>query len=272
MATEIPRLGLGTWSNTDPEQCATSVRNALEMGYRHIDTAQSYDNEAAVGRGIREASVDREDVFLATKVSTGNLAYDDVIASTMESLDRLGVETIDLLYIHWPMNTYDPTETLRAFDELRDDGHIRHVGVSNFEPRHLAEAESMLDAPIVANQVEMHPLCPQTELVEKAQADGHWVVAYTPLARGEVFGHPVVREVAETHDVTPAQVCLGWLLSKDNVGAVPKATGEAHLRENFEARNLDLESDAVERLDTIEERKRLVDPSGAPWNEPVPTE
>ncbi|MFB6135857.1 MAG: aldo/keto reductase, partial [Halobacteriaceae archaeon] len=142
----LHRLGLGTWRNTDPEQCAESVRAALEMGYRHVDTAQGYDNEAYVGDGIERADVPREEVFLATKVSTDNLAHDDVLATTEGSLERLGTDYVDLLYVHWPTDTYDAEETLTAFQQLYDQGAIRHVGVSNFEPRHLDEARDVLDA------------------------------------------------------------------------------------------------------------------------------
>ncbi len=269
MPADIPRLGLGTWSNTDPDQCATSVRTALELGYRHIDTAQAYHNEEAVGRGIRESSIDREEIVVATKVSPGNLAYDDVIASTAESCERLGLATIDLLYVHWPHTAYDPADTMSAFDDLRDDGIIRHVGASNFEPDQLAEARAHLEAPIVANQIEMHPLCPQDALQNAAQEDDHWVVAYSPLARGELFGYSVVREIAADYEITPAQVCLAWLFSKPHVAAVPKATGEGHIRENFEARNMTLDADAIDRLDAIDDRKRLVNPTNAPWNQPT---
>ena len=153
-------LGLGTYQNTDPETCAESVRLALEAGYRHVDTAAGYDNEAAVGRGIDAADVPREAVFLATKVSTDQLAYDDVIASAERSRELLGVETIDLLYVHWPIRSYDAPETLAAFDELVDRGLIRHVGLSNFTPDLLDEAREHLDAPIFAPQVECPPLLP----------------------------------------------------------------------------------------------------------------
>ena len=265
MDTSMPRIGLGTWQHTDPEQCVESMGLALEMGYRHIDTAQSYDNEELVGRGIAESDVDREEVFLATKVSTSNLAYDDVLESTRESREKLGVDTIDLLYVHWPRRTYDPERTLTAFQELHDDGVIAHIGVSNFEPRHLDEAATVLDTPVFANQVEMHPLCPQHELVERAQRDGHWLVAYSPLARGAIFDHPDIAAVTEAEGITPAQVCLAWCLSKDRVAVIPKATGEAHLRENFEAGEIELSTESIERLDDIEKRDRQVNPSNAPW-------
>lgn len=266
MAIELPRLGLGTWQNTDPAQCAESVQNALEAGYRHIDTAQGYDNEAAVGRGIEQADVDRDDIFVATKVSTGNLAYDDVLSSTAESREKLGVDVIDLLYIHWPTNTYDPEETLAAFDELVDDGVIRHVGVSNFEPPQLEEARELLDAPIAANQIEMHALLQQDELRADAIQHDYWVVAYCPLARGTIFDHDVIADIADDHQVTPAQVALAWLLEQEQVAAIPKATGKDHILENLAATEIELSTDAIERINGLSENHRIVDFDSAPWN------
>ncbi|WP_435179781.1 aldo/keto reductase [Halorussus sp. AFM4] len=262
----MPRLGLGTWQNTDPQACVDSVRRALEMGYRHVDTAQAYDNEEYVGEGIAEADVDRDDVFLATKVWIDNLAHDDVIETAKASLDRLGVDSLDLLYVHWPAREYDAEETLAAFDELHDEGLVERVGVSNFEPRHLDEAREILDAPVFANQVEMHPLLPQDELVEYGREHDVNLVAYSPLARGKVFDVPEIREVAEKHDASPAQVSLAWLLQRDGVAVIPKASSEDHIRDNFGALDLDLDDEDVEKIENIDERGRQVDPGFAPWN------
>jgi len=264
METPIPEIGIGTWQNSDPEECAESVRTALETGYRHVDTAQSYGNEAAVGRGLAAADVDREAVFLATKVAMSNLAYDDVHRSVERSRERLGVDTIDLLYVHWPLDAYDAEGTLAAFQELYDEGTIEHIGVSNFEPFLLEEAYGILDAPILANQVEMHPLCPQAELRAKASEDGHRLVAYSPLIRGRALEHPVITSVAEEEGASPAQVSLAWCLAK-GAAVIPKATGAAHIRENFAATDVTLSEESIERLDAIEEFDRQVDLDGAPW-------
>ncbi|MFP8958144.1 aldo/keto reductase [Natrialbaceae archaeon A-CW3] len=264
-ANGMPMLGLGTWQHTDPEQCARSVKTALEMGYRHIDTAQGYDNEASVGRGITEAAVGREEIFLATKVATSNLAYDDVLETTRESLEKLGVDAVDLLYVHWPVKTYDAEETLTAFDELYDEGLIRNVGVSNFEPRHIEEAVEILDAPIFANQVECHPLLPQEELRTVCDEHDIELVAYSPLARGTLFDVPEIQHIAETHDVTEAQVSLAWLRTK-GVTAIPKATGEEHIADNWASLDLELDTGDLELLDDLEEGHREVDPEIGPWN------
>ena len=262
----MPRLGLGTWENTDPDACVDSVRRALELGYRHVDTAQAYDNEEYVGEGLAAADVDREDVFLATKIWTSNLSHDDVIETAKGSLDRHGTDYLDLLYVHWPANEYDPEDTLPAFDQLYDEGSIENVGVSNFQPRHLDEAREILDAPVFANQVEMHPLLPQDELVKYGQDEDVNIVAYSPLARGKVFDVPEIQEVAEKHDASPAQVSLAWLLQRDGVATIPKATSEEHIRDNFGALDLELDDEDVAKIESIDERQREVDPSFAPWN------
>jgi len=260
----MPMLGLGTWENEDPDQCAESVRTALEMGYRHIDTAQAYGNEDAVGEGIAAADVDREDIFLATKVWISNLDYEDVLETTQASLDKLGTDYLDLLYVHWPSRAYEPESTLAAFDELYDEGTVKNIGVSNFEPRHLDEAREHLDAPIFANQVETHPMLQQTELREYADEHDIEIVAYSPLARGDVFEVDVLGEIAEKYGVSEAQVSLAWLREND-VTAIPKATSEAHIRDNWESLSLELEEQDLERIADLDRTRRKVDPGFAPW-------
>ncbi|MCG1002307.1 MULTISPECIES: aldo/keto reductase [Halobacterium] len=265
LANEMPMLGLGTWQNDDADQCADSVRAALEAGYRHIDTAQAYGNEEAVGRGIEAADVPREDVFLATKVWIENLAHDDVISTTEESLEKLGVDSVDLLYVHWPSGEYDAEETLSALQQLQADGLVDRIGVSNFEPRHLDEARDVLGEDPFANQVEMHPLLPQDELREYAAGRDLELVAYSPLARGDVFDVPEIQAVAEKHGVSEAQVSLAWVREK-GVTAIPKATSEAHIVDNFESLAVDLDDEDVAKIDSIDARERQVDPGFAPWN------
>ena len=262
----LPELGLGTYDITDHEVCAESVETALEVGYRHVDTAEGYDNERAVGEGIAAADVDREDVFLATKVSPDNLGYGDLQSHARASADRLGVGTLDLLYVHWPIRAYDPGATLSALDELYDEGLIRHVGLSNFLPGQLDEALDRLEAPLFAHQVECHPLFQQDELRAHAREHGYRLVAYTPLAKGEVTEVPELREVAETYDATPAQVALAWLLEKESIAAIPKSATPSHIRENYGALDVELDETDVERIDGIDREKRYVDFEAAPWN------
>ncbi len=259
----MPMLGLGTWQNDDPDECVEAVRTALETGYRHVDTAQIYGNEAAVGDGIATADVDREEVFLATKVWTSNLAPEDVITSAEASLDRLGTDYVDLLYVHWPAGRYDPVSTLPAFDELRDSGRIERVGVSNFESTHVERARAVLEAPVFANQVEMHPYLPQRSLRRLAAETDLNLVAYSPLIRGDAMENPVLAGIAEKHDASAAQVALAWL-RESGVTAIPKATREAHIRDNWASLRLSLDDDDLARIDAIEKRSRKVHPRFAP--------
>ena len=261
----MPMLGLGTWENTDPAACADSVATALERGYRHIDTAQAYGNEAAVGDGIEQAAVDRDDVFLATKIWIDNLAYDDVLETAEASLDRLGVDSVDLLYVHWPSRTYDAENTLAAFNELYEQGKIDRIGVSNFQPEQVAEAIELSDAPIFANQVEIHPLLQQEELREVCADHGVELVAYSPLARGNVFEVPEIEAIADDRGVSPAQVSLAWL-RQEGITAIPKATSEAHISDNWASLSLELTDDELAAIRDIERTDRQVDPGFGPWN------
>jgi 2,5-diketo-D-gluconate reductase B len=263
-ASGMPMFGLGTWQNEDHDQCAESVRTALDMGYRHIDTAQGYGNEEAVGEGIEQAEVAREDMFLATKVWIENLNYDDVVHSTTESLDRLDTAAVDLLYIHWPAGEYDPEDTLPALEELKDRGAIDRIGVSNFEPEHLDEARDVLDEPIFANQVECHPLLPQEELREYCDDHDIELVAYSPLARGEVFEVDELNEIADKHDASEAQVSLAWLREK-GVTTIPKATSDDHIEGNWASLGVELDDEDIATIDDIDRRERQVNPDFAPW-------
>jgi len=264
--TTLPKLGSGTVGVTDP----ATVETALEIGYRHVDTAQWYENETVVGQGLTRSDVPREEVTVATKVLPENLGADDVRRSTKESLDRLGLDAVDVLYVHWPTNAYDPEETLGAFDELHREGKIATVGLSNFTPELLDEAREISNAPILATQVEMHPLCPQRELVEYTQAADMSLVAYSPLAQGRVFDEPVLAAIAEERDVSVARVSLAWLFSHENVAAIPKASGD-HIRDNYEALSLDLSDEEIARIDAIDREVRTVNPENedevdsTPW-------
>ncbi|MEF8851627.1 MAG: aldo/keto reductase [Haloarculaceae archaeon] len=269
MTDSLPSIGLGTWQNTDPDQCERTVANALEMGYRHVDTARFYGNEEHVGAGIERADVPREGVFLATKVhpEAEGAAYDEVYEGVEESLSLLEVDVLDLLYIHWRVGNYEASETLAAFDDLHDDGVIRNVGVSNFSTELLDEAIDVLDAPLFAHQVERHPMLPQPDLVSHAQAHDYTLVAYSPLGRGEALDLPEVEAVAEKHGISPAQACLAWATHPDDVVAIPKATGEDHLRDNLGAADVELDPADVERIGGVERRERYVERDGAPWKE-----
>jgi len=263
----MPHVGLGTVSD-NPSEWEGNVRAALEMGYRHIDSAQMYENEEYVGAGIRASSVDREDVFLATKTIYFDVPDEpeDVSDAIDASLERLGVDSVDMFYVHWPTDVYEPDVVLPQYEQAVRDGKVEHVGVANFSPELLDEAREILDVPLAAHQVELHPLLRQDHLVEYAQEHDMWLVAYCPVARMEIADVPEIQAIAEKHDITPAQVSLAWLLSMDNVAVIPRSGDEAHMQENLAARDIELDPEDIEKIESIEEEKRLIDLEDGPWN------
>jgi 2,5-diketo-D-gluconate reductase B len=260
---DLPSIGLGTYRLTDSPD---AIHAALETGYRHLDTAAYYGNEALVGRALAGSDVARDDVTLATKVWRDSLGYDDFLDSAAASVDRLGVDAVDLLYVHWPLDSYDPVETLDALLTARKRGLTRHVGLSNFTVPLLDEAIDYLGEPPAAHQVEMHPLCQQEQLREHAREHDYPLVAYAPIARNDVADVPEVVAVAEKHDATPAQVSLAWALSKEHVAVIPKAGSPEHVRENYRALDLSLDAEDIARIDGIDREERIVDYPEAPWN------
>ena len=265
----IPTIGLGTWQNTKPEVCTNSVATALNIGYRHIDTAQYYGNEEAVGKGIIRSDVPREEIVVASKLhhEKSGLGYDEVIQGAKKSLDRLKTDYLDILYVHWPLGNYNVAQTIPAFDELRNNGVIDHVGVSNFSVNLIDEVRDHLDAPLFAHQAEMHPLLHQDELVVHAQENEYNFIAYSPLARGSVFDISEINKIADDHGVSAAQVSLSWIRSHNNVAAIPKASSDDHIRDNFGSLDLELSEREIDLIDNIDQQNRYVEREDAPWLE-----
>jgi diketogulonate reductase-like aldo/keto reductase len=243
---DVPAIGFGTWPMKG-EACRTAVRTALETGYRHVDTAQMYENEEAVGRAIAESDVPRADVFLVTKVLRGNLARDDLLDSVDESLQRLGTG-IDLLLIHAPSRSVPVEESIGAMNELQERGSVDHIGVSNFSVDQLREAIDASDTPILTNQVEYHPFESQDEVLEFCIENDVALTAYSPLAEGRVVGNDVLEEIGSRHGKTSAQVALRWLLQQELVVPIPKASGRTHIEENFDVFDFELGDEEVERI------------------------
>ena len=239
---KVPSLGLGTY-RLSGEKCTTAVERALSLGYRHIDTAQMYRNEDEVGRGLSNSGVDREEVFLVTKVWPSDFSHDDVIRATRESLRKLGTDYVDLLLMHWPSAEVPLEETLGAMVELQGEGSVRHVGVSNFPARMVEEAAG--HAEIFCNQVEYHPYRPQDELLEQAREMNYLLTAYTPLARGAILEDQTLRKIGEAHGKTPPQVALRWLIQQEKVAAIPKAASEEHLEGNFDVFDFELSEEEM---------------------------
>jgi 2,5-diketo-D-gluconate reductase B len=259
----MPALGFGTWELEDVE---ANVRHALDVGYRHVDTAQAYRNEDAVGRAIAVCGIAREELFVTTKVWRANAAADEVTRSTEDSLRRLQLDHVDLLLLHWPSDEIAPlAETLTALTELRERGLTRHIGVSNFPADRLREAARL--APIVTDQVEHHPYLAVDAIREVAVAEDLAITAYSPIARGEVLRDPVITEVAEAHDATAAQVTLAWLLAQPATAAIPKSNTPERITENLGAQDLELTADQIARIDALVRGERQVDPPFAPtWD------
>jgi 2,5-diketo-D-gluconate reductase B len=244
---EVPTVGLGTWRLTG-EQCRQSVRTALELGYRHLDTAQAYGNERQVGSALRASDIDREAVFLTTKLGRGNRGYDDVRQSTEESLAKLGTEYVDLLLVHWPDPTTPLRETLAAMNELVKEGTVRHIGVSNFDIDRLDRARKLSEHEILTDQVQYNPYWPQSELLDYCRIHDVALTAYSPLAHGGVLEDPVLEEIGQKYDKTAAQVALRWLVQQPNVVTVPKATSREHLAANVDIFDFELRDEEMDRI------------------------
>ncbi|MFB6074650.1 MAG: aldo/keto reductase [Haloarculaceae archaeon] len=243
---EVPALGFGTYPMRG-EACETAVERALDVGYRHVDTAQMYDNERAVGRAIADADVPREEVFLVTKVLRRNLAYDDLLASVAESHEKLGTD-IDLLLIHSPSHAVPIEESIGAMNELQERGTVEHIGVSNFSVGQLRDAIAASDAPIITNQVEYHPFKDQADVLEFCIEHDVVLTAYTPLADGRVIGDDRLEAIGERYGKTAPQVALRWLLQQEQVAAIPKASSPEHIRENFDVFDFELTDEEMARL------------------------
>ncbi len=257
----VPALGLGTWQ-LQGEACVEAVRDALGIGYRHVDTAQAYGNESAVGRGLREAGVPRQEIFLTTKVWLENLERDDARESTRRSLERLGTDRVDLLLIHWPSDDLGLDEPLAALEEMRDEGMARHIGVSNFPASLLARALERAD--LFAVQVEYHPFLSQDELLALARRHDLLLTAYSPIARGAVLDDPTLAEIGRRHGKDAAQVTLRWLVQQERVAAIPKASDGRHRRNNFDIFDFSLSAEEMEEISGLARGERLIDPSFAP--------
>ena len=260
---KVPALGLGTWLLED-EDCRRAVPEALDLGYRHIDTAQIYGNEDIIGDALAAAGVDRDELFLTTKIWNDRHARDEVIASTEESLRKLRTDRVDLLLVHWPVEWERMGETLEALVEVQDRGLTRFIGVSNFTPEQFREAAKL--APISNIQVEYHPFLDQSELLAAARDANAVLTAYSPLARGGVLDDPTLKAIGESHGKTAAQVALRWLLDQDTL-VVPKATRTSHLAANLEVFDFALSDEQRDAITGLARGERLVAPPFGPWED-----
>ena len=245
---EVPALGLGTWRTTGRETYR-AVSTALSAGYRHVDTAQAYDNEEQVGEAIADAAVDREDVWVTTKVlPTTARDYRTTREAATACLDRLGMDRVDLLLLHWPAPVGSLEERLAALNDLADDGAIGHVGVSNFSRRRLARARELSDRPIFTDQVQFHPFKTQRPLLRYCQDNDVLLTAYSPLGHGGVIDDDLLAEIGRRYDKSAPQVALRWALQHCNVAAIPKSTTPAHIRANAAIFDFSLTEAEMDRI------------------------
>jgi 2,5-diketo-D-gluconate reductase B len=264
----IPALGFGTYHLRGPEG-VKAIRYALEVGYRHLDTAIRYENEAEVGQAIAESGIDRSAIFLTTKLRYVDLARDDVRKRTAESLVRLRTDHVDLLLVHWPNETIALAETMAALAEVQALGQARHIGVSNFPTAWLRRAIEECGADIFTNQIEYHPFLRQDAVLDYVRARGMLLTAAVPLARGAVDDAPLLQEIAAAHGKSPAQVTLRWLVQQSHVAAIPKSSRPERIRSNFEIFDFALTADEVAAINALSENRRLVNPQWAPaWDAP----
>jgi 2,5-diketo-D-gluconate reductase A len=244
---ELPLLGLGVWQVPDGPECVDAVRWALELGYRHIDTAQAYGNERSVGQGLRESGVPREDVFVTTKFYPGS---DDPVSELEQSLRRLELDAVDLYIIHWPAG--GATWAWPAMERCRERGLARSIGVSNFDAAQLDAVLEEGQVPPTVNQVQFNPYVYRRGLLDACERNGVVLEAYSPLGTGRHLSSPAVAEIARRHDRTPAQVLLRWCLERD-VPVIPKSTNRDRIAENAQIFDFELSEQDVAELDALDE-------------------
>ncbi|WP_374457084.1 aldo/keto reductase [Nocardioides sp.] len=251
--TSIPQLGFGVFQ-VPPPQTAATVAQAFEVGYRHIDTAQMYGNEAGVGEAIRDSGLDRDDLYVTTKLNNSFHRPDDARREIDASLERLGIEKVDLFLIHWPLPTRydgDYVQTWRALIEAQEAGKTRSIGVSNFQPAHLDRIVEETGVVPVVNQVEVHPFLTNEDVRAANQKHGVLTEAWSPIAQGGVLDDPTIGEVAAATGRTPAQVTLRWHLQRGDI-VFPKSMSAERMKENFELFDFELTSDQVDAISGLD--------------------
>ena len=254
-AIDIPQLGFGVFQ-VPPEDTAEVTARALEVGYRHIDTAAGYENEAGVGEAVRASGLDRGEVFVTTKCPNDSHGYDEARAAFADSQERLGIGYVDLYLIHWPVPSRDRyVETWKAFIELQSEGGVREIGVSNFQPAHLQRVIEETGVTPSINQVELHPYLQQRELRTEHERLGILTEAWSPLAQGEVLDDPTITRIAEGHGRTPGQVVIRWHLQLGNV-VIPKSVTAERIAQNFDVFGFELSDDDMAAMEALDRGHR----------------
>lgn len=266
---DMPTLGYGTYGRRGTDGLR-ALREALAIGYRHLDTAQDYGNETEVGQAMRDSGLSRDKIFVTTKVATGNLAADRVLASLHESLARMKLDHVDLALIHWPApnGSIDPATYLPELKKAQESGICRHIGVSNFTIALLQRAEEILGAGALAvNQFELNPVFKNRRLAKDCQSRGIMVTCYLPIARGRLSGVPAITAIANAHSATAEQVALAWELAC-GYSAIPASSNPGRMALNFAATQIRLTAADMAQIDALADMPRQIDPDGAPeWDE-----
>lgn len=263
---DIPEIGLGTYTLTG-KRGEDIVKLAINLGYRHIDTAQDYKNEREVGNAIKKSHINREELFVTTKISIKNLAPEELLKSADQSLLDLDLPYVDLLLLHWPNPEFEIGKTIEAMLAVRDQGKALNIGVSNYPLKLLKEVNEELSAPIFCNQVEYHPLLGQFDLLDYAAENDLMLTAYCPLAQGKVLSNPLLIELGNKYGKNAAQIALRWLIEQEQVTVIPKASSKEHLESNLDIYDFELEDDDFYAIDELEKNMRIVNPSVAPeWD------
>jgi 2,5-diketo-D-gluconate reductase A len=253
---EIPQLGFGVFQ-VPPEQTEDATRTALEVGYRHVDTAQMYGNEAGVGRAVRAAGLARDEVFVTSKLDNPNHARDDALRSFDRTLAELGFDHVDLFLIHWPLpEVGDYVETWHAMEEIYRSGRARAIGVSNFQPHHLRRLLAAAEVVPAVNQIEVHPYLVQDDVRSFGAEHGIVTEAWAPIARGRVLDEPVVTRIAKRVERTPAQVTLRWAIQRGDV-VFPKSVTRSRIEENFALFDFELSDDEMAEITALDRHARI---------------
>jgi len=264
----VPALGFGTWQLTG-DTCVEMVQHALAVGYRHIDTAQMYNNEAEVGTALQASPVPRDEIFLTTKIWYENLNPVEVRRVADESLRKLQTDYVDLLLIHWPNPSVSLADTLSAMMALQDEGKTRHIGVSNFPVALLEEALEGSYARLICDQVEYHPYLNQGPVLAFLRNHDMMLTAYSPLGKGETAKDATLQAIGEKYGKTSAQVVLRWLLDQNRVAAIPRTSNKQRCQQNFEIFDFQLSEEHTRAIDALQGDRRLINPSWAPAWDPA---
>ncbi|WP_282604405.1 aldo/keto reductase [Pelagibius sp. Alg239-R121] len=255
---KIPAIGLGTWTLRD-EAASELVESAIKSGYRHIDTAAMYENEEAVGAGLRASGLARDEIFLTSKIWYTDIAEGDLQRSVEASLKRLGTDYLDLALIHWPSKSVALADSIGALNEVHTRGLTRNIGVSNFTSTLIEEAVALSTHPLACNQVEYHPFLNQDTVKSACNRHGMAMVSYCPLARGsDLFGLPEVADPAQSHGKTPAQIVLRWHVQQEGVIAIPRSSNAERIRQNFEVFDFALSDDEMAAISALRERNHRI--------------